>query len=496
MRQNILNAFSRVFVMDCHGDNNVGENVPLGYQNENLFDIRQGVAIFGFLRTGGPQKSILWGELWGTRDNKYQALSATTLQSSTHQISAPIRPNFFLKESASNQDSTVYTKSPSMIDIFGSGDTRADQGKRYGNGIKSNRDSLLIDFDHQTLRRRMLRLANRTITDEALRVELELEDGPYWNTRRERAKVDPEEANRMILPITYRPFDRRWIWYQVNLIQIGRGGASPKLMPHLIDGTNLALLTSRNSQNQDFTSVFCTRHLSEMKTAESTRASYCFPLYLQPDSADLNFGVSGRRTNICPQFVRRLHKCLGLFNEQHPPGSPSLTPEDIFYYAYAVLHSPDYRHRYSEFLKIDFPRLPLTENLELFRSLTKFGSELVSLHLLESPKLDKHLSTYTGLAEPKVEKISYSRDTVWLDKAQTNGFRGVSEPVWNFHIGGYQVCDKWLKDRKGRTLSKDDITHYHKIVVALSETIRLMAEIDKVIDAHGGWPGAFTVTKN
>ncbi len=165
-----------------------------------------------------------------------------------------------------------------------------------------------------------------------------------------------------------------------------------------------------------------------------------------------------------------------------------LTPEDIFHYAYAVLHSPGYRSRYAVLLKFEFPRLPLTGNLELFRALAHLGGELVALHLLESPKLDKPRTEFIGGRNPDVEKASWSRNTVWLDKAQTTGFRGVPEAVWNFHIGGYQVCEKWLKDRKGRTLTKDDLAQYHKIVVALSETIRLMAEIDEVIEQHGGWP--------
>ena len=101
-----------------------------------------------------------------------------------------------------------------------------------------------------------------------------------------------------------------------------------------------------------------------------------------------------------------------------------------------------------------------------------------------------HAAMIGGQA-PAVEKVSWSKNTVWLNKAQTTGFKGVREEVWNFHIGGYQVCEKWLKDRKGRTLSKHDIVHYQKIVVALSETIRLMKEIDVVIEQHGGWPGAF-----
>lgn len=134
----------------------------------------------------------------------------------------------------------------------------------------------------------------------------------------------------------------------------------------------------------------------------------------------------------------------------------------------------------------------MTGNLELFRALARLGGELTALHLLESPKLDHPVTDYVGGRAPEVEKVSWSKNTVWIDKAQTTGFRGVRETVWNFHIGGYQVCEKWLKDRKGRQLSAADRTHYQKIVVALAETIRLMAEIDQVVEKHGGWPGAFS----
>jgi hypothetical protein len=149
-------------------------------------------------------------------------------------------------------------------------------------------------------------------------------------------------------------------------------------------------------------------------------------------------------------------------------------------------------------LKIDFPRLPLTGRLDLFRALALLGGELVALHLLESPRLDQPITEFVGNSR-EVTKVGYTDGTVWIDasgskgstKPGTSGFRGVPETVWNFHIGGYQVCEKWLKDRKGRTLTQDDIAHYHKIVVALAETIRLMAEIDQTIDQYGGWPGAF-----
>ena len=159
--------------------------------------------------------------------------------------------------------------------------------------------------------------------------------------------------------------------------------------------------------------------------------------------------------------------------------------EDFFNYAYAVFHSPTYRERYAEFLKIDFPRLPLTDDLKLFRSLAAKGAELVSLHLMESPKLDEFITEFNVKGGDEVEKVQYTDDDqrVWINAKQY--FGGVPKEVWEFHVGGYQVCEKWLKDRKGRKLSYEDTQHYQKIVVALSETIWLMSEIDEAIPK---WP--------
>jgi predicted helicase len=167
----------------------------------------------------------------------------------------------------------------------------------------------------------------------------------------------------------------------------------------------------------------------------------------------------------------------------------------VFNFTYAIFHSPTYRTRYADLLKFDFPRLPIPVNGILFRDLAGLGKMMISLQLLEAGNLDQLYPRYIGRHDPEIEKVSWTRDTVWVDKAQTSGFSGVSESVWNFHIGGYQVCEKWLKDRKGRTLSNEDVVHYQKIVVALSETIRLMKEIDEVIELHGGWPGAFAAKK-
>ena len=262
---------------------------------------------------------------------------------------------------------------------------------------------------------------------------------------------------------------------------------------------NLGLISSRAVNDLSFAHCFITNEPTDkifISSKTSTNA-YVFPLFLYAD----NLHDAERRANFSRRFLARLATTLGT-KHVDPQGIPEgLTAEDILCYAYAVLRSPGFRDRYAEFLKVDFPRLPLTANAELFRSLAHLGAELVTLHLMGSSKLDHLITIYTGPKNPEVGRVGWSDDTVWLDTAATKkgqpgaagtmGFRGVPEAVWNSHIGGYQVCEKWLKDRKGRALSDNDIAHYQKIVVALAETIRLMGEIDEVIERYGGWPNAF-----
>ena len=235
-----------------------------------------------------------------------------------------------------------------------------------------------------------------------------------------------------------------------------------------------------------FTHVFVTRTFANNRAFYSTRGkAYMFPLWLREGSEDLQFTNGSGRSNLTDDGL----SAFGAYQsgKQEREGLPSR----VMGYAYAVTHSPAYRARYDAPLRSDYPHVPIPSSPALFEDLVRLGSELVDLHLLESPMLENPITEFIGGRNPEVEKVSWSKKTVWIDKAQTTGFKGVREDVWNFHIGGYQVCEKWLKDRKGRTLLKDDIAHYQKIVVALAETIRLMKEIDEVIERHGGWPGAF-----
>jgi len=266
-------------------------------------------------------------------------------------------------------------------------------------------------------------------------------------------------------------------------------------MQHMLK-TNLALVATRQVTRLPFCHAFVSRWPIEEKTGSHDRTTQLFPLYVYSETSKFEFGQRNnhRQSALSPAFISKLSEILGVqiedFAIRHD--SDLVTPEQGFYYIYSILSSPCYREQFGLQLMGDFPRIPLTGNPDLFRALARLGGELVALHLMESPKLEKHITKYVGKGDDEVAAgyPKYSAETVRINP--TKGFEGVSEDVWNFHIGGYQVCEKWLKDRRGRVLSEEDIAHYQKIVVALKETIGLMTEIDEVIEAHGGWPGAFT----
>ena len=302
--------------------------------------------------------------------------------------------------------------------------------------------------------------------------------------------------------------DLRWLYYDTKVTS----RPAETVMRHMFGGQNLGLISTR--QTKEKWDVLVTSDLCGHKSCAAYDINSLFPLYAYPVAGEAHTtmfhrwskGGSGRRPNLDSVFVDQITAATELRFVSDGRGDLRKTfgPEDVLAWIYSVFQSPSYRERYEAQLKLDFPRVPLPQSADLFRRLAEAGHELLVLHVLESPKLGKPITTYTGPRNPEVGLVGWSDGTVWLDAGKTNareghratqlgiiGFQGVPEEVWDFQIGGYQVCHKWLKDRKGRTLSGEDIAHYQKIVVALSETIRIMAEIDEVIEAQGGWPDAF-----
>ncbi len=496
MRQSLMGTFRHLRLLDLHGNATKNERSPDGSEDKNVFDIKQGVAVCLATR-GGVHGGVHLAELWGVREAKYAWLSEHDVCDSGFATLAPDSPYYFFR--------------PHNIDYrveYGRGWKINEAMPLNSDGFITARDHFVIDFDNETLLGRIAAFANFRLPEASIRATYFPGRGsdryPDGDTRgwkvpeaRRRVAADKKWRERS-RACSYRPFDERRVYWTDWMVDWPR----PEVMAHLIAGPNVALDVCRQSVSDEWGHVFVARGLvDDCYVSNKTRErGYVHPLYLYRDATGLGFS-HGAEPNFAPEFLRGLAAALGLVpTGQH--GLPrGVEPEDILNYLYAVLYGPGYRNRYAGLLKIDFPRVPLPGGLELFRGLADLGGELVSLHLLESAKLSNLITMYSGPRNPEVGRIGWSEDTVWLDAAATKkgrpaapgtiGFRGVPEEVWNFHIGGYQVCEKWLKDRKGRTLSDEDIVHYQKIVVALNETIRIMKEIDEVIEAHGGWPAAF-----
>jgi len=480
MRFSLHSLFNSRSFLDLHGNTRKAETGSGKTKDENVFDIQQGVAIAILSKTADVNNKglIQHAHVRGSRESKYQQLTRESVRSTSFTFVQPAPPYFFFAQIDLSGEHE-YKAAPSVIDIF----------PAYGCGFATSRDDFVTDVDRNALSERIKSYFDTRGNEETLSRKFQIRSYRAFSVEDYR-KQHAFDASR-IVRFSYRPFDEPWVYYAQNIVQEWQR----KTMQHLGRPDSLALVTARLIKGEVPNHFFATRRMVE-KISLSNKTSnnaFAFPLYLySEESQQTSLRLhSGRTINLSTKFLSQLAARLELKQAKAGDLPVGLTPEDIFHYSYAVFHSPGYRSRYAEFLKIDFPRLPLTSNLELFCALARLGGELTALHLLESSRLAQPVTEFIGSRNPEVEKISWSNDTVWIDKAQTEGFRGVPEEVWDFHVGGYQVCEKWLKDRKGRTLSKYDIIHYQKIVVALAETIHLMKEIDEVIDAHGGWPGAF-----
>lgn len=494
LRQSLTESFRSLRLIDLHGSIKKSECCPDGTPDKNVFDIQQGVAVGILRKSPGEGSELLHSDLWGTREAKYQWLNRHSVADTDWAVVKPTADRFYFVPHNLASDSD-YKHFVSIRDAFVEAAT----------GFETARDHFAIGFTDQDLRLRLRDLVGSD-SDDVIRERWDLDDKRDWNLSTARARLrrhgDPFADIRSCC---YRPFDHRMTHYNDFIVTWPRVNVLG-----CIDATNPALVAARMVKGEDHNHFFVVNQPTEkiFISGKTSNNAFIFPLYQRERgqvflSAKAGRQASERKLNLRDDFVTRFRSQLAMNDTDY---EVEAFATDIFHYAYAVFHSPGYRSRYAEFLKIDFPRLPLTSSLELFRALARLGGELVALHLLESPKLDKPVTKFVGPASPVVEKVSFAgcvpphgerspaegsgptTGTVWLDKAQATGFRGVPEAVWNFHIGGYQVCEKWLKDRKGRALSADDLAHYQKIVVALSETIRLMAEIDQVIEAHGGWP--------
>ncbi|MBN2398218.1 MAG: DNA methyltransferase, partial [Deltaproteobacteria bacterium] len=467
MRRSLMNSFDEIYLLDLHGNALKKETCPDGSRDENVFDIRQGTAVALFVKTKGRKKGrvaqVLHADLWGLRKEKYDWLDSHAIATTEWREITP-QSEWYLFVPRDERLLELYEGSPKIPDIFPVNSV----------GIVTARDKFVIDMGKEALTRRIRMLRDEKMPDELIAEPYKLKDKSGWKLKTARKKVrDDEDWEDSFTRILYRPFDMQWIFYHDSMIERSR----KEVMRHMVR-ENLGLMTLRKGlPTYDYSWVFVSSSLVSHGVYYNGNQSteYLFPLYLYPDPAkkdllsDLDESKE-RQPNISGGIVKALRAA---YTKQ-----PS--PEDIFHYIYAVLYSEVYRTKYAEFLKTDFPRVPFTGDERLFGEMAGCGRHLADLHLMRSPELDTPVARFQGPGDGRVEKIAYDGETkrVYINTEQY--FEEVDEDVWEYRIGGYQVCDKWLKDRKGNRLSLDDIRHYCRVATAIERTIALQNEIDEL----------------
>ena len=463
MRESLMKTFTDIYILDLHGNAKKKEVSPDGSPDKNVFDIQQGVDIGIFIKEPGKETpaKVQHGELWGSRDFKYEKLNLLDIETTEWKIIQPQSPFYLF--TPQNKDLLIeYNAGWKITEIFPVNSV----------GIVTARDSLTIKLSNQEVKDTVKDFVSLPVEEARKKYDLG-KDTRDWQVSlaQDDIKRNGIEDSK-IVPILYRPFDTRFTYYTGQtrgFICMPRNDVMRNMIVN-----NLAIISARSNKSQESDHFYCSQVIAEAKCGESTTQSCLFPLYTYPDTENAQSSLFIERTpNISQNFLNAIREKLGYIP----------TPEVIFYYIYAIFHSPTYRQIYAEFLKIDFPRVPLTTNNELFKNLAVKGEKLVQLHLMKSKKLNKVITKYPVSGDNAVTEVNYqqSEQRIYINKQQY--FEGVSPELWEFKIGGYQVLEKWLKDRKkaNRTLSFDDVLHYQRVVVALKETMQIMTEINELI---------------
>ena len=478
MRWNLLKTYDKIYTIDLHGNSKKNEVSPDGSVDQNVFDIMQGVSINFLFKTGKKKANelaqVYHFDLYGKREYKYQYLREHSIREVGFNSLPNVEPMYFMVQKDFELEKK-YSNGFSVNDLFPVNNV----------GIVTSRDAFVIDDSLRNLTKRINDFFE--ISSEELKRKYSLKENKSWTIvkAKDKAKKYSEE---FIKAISYRPFDIKYIYYNDAFLERSR----KDVMQHYLTGGNVGLVTARSNKSETCDHFFITNTLVEAKCGERTTQSATFPLYIynQTKGQGEILESNGRYPNLDETIVNAISKFIGLdFQDENDDVKSSFSPIDILDYIYAFLHSPAYRQKYKEFLKIDFPRIPYPKDKDTFWALVKLGGELRQIHLLESEAVENYITTYPIDGDNSVTRKTTKKDwelydtenqlgRIWINDAQY--FDQIPLTAWEFYIGGYQPAQKWLKDRNGRTLNFDDILHYQKIIVALSETDRIMQEIDKI----------------
>lgn len=467
MRQSLMNTFNEIYIIDLHGNSLKREKCPDGSKDQNVFDIRQGVAIALFIKKKKNQKikNVYHSDLWGLRETKYKWLLQNDIKTTKWEKISP-KSEYYHFIPRDEKLLGNYQKYFKITEIFPLNNI----------GIITARDNFVIDIDKKLLENRIRLFKNSKYSDDDLHTFFQINKKKGWNIRKAwnmLQSISDFELESFVKPILYRPFDIRWIFYHESVIERSRKEVMQNMMQE-----NLGFITSRQMDKSGIKPVFVTNSIIDAHSITSAVSiSNLSPLYLYSVAERKNlFSHTKEIKKGQPNINSDLFDVLCEVNKK------VISPEEIFYYIYAVLYSNLYREKYAEFLKIDFPRIPFTEKYDLFREMVGFGKRLVDLHLLKSTELDPPLCKFQGKEDNRIEKIEYGEKEKRVYFNEKQYFEEIPQEIWQYQIGGYQVCGKWLKDRKGRCLSLEDIKHYCRMVTALQKTIEIQKEIDNIYE--------------
>jgi predicted helicase len=480
MRWHLLKTYDKIYTIDLHGNSKKKEKAPDGSPDVNVFDIMQGVSINIFIKTGKKKTNelgkVFHYDLFGKRELKYDFLIDNHIHSILFSELKPELP-FFSFIPVDNKSRDSFDKGFQLEKLF----------IENTSGIQTSRDFLVIDSNRDALEKRLNEFIDETKSTDEIRnlffansssSKYLKGDTRGWRIEEIRPKLQKTDVTKLLTKISYRPFDKQFICYTKLLVDWTR----EKLQSNLLKD-NLSITIGRQGQvtgDNLWDLIFIQDTISDLNLFYRGGGIVC-PLYLYEDAnGQQTIDHSSERTpNLNADIVKEISGKIGLtFTNEKETTKDTFAPIDILDYIYAVLHSPTYREKYKEFLKIDFPRVPYPKDKDTFWKLVKLGGEIRQIHLLDSAVVEKPISKYPHTGTNVVGKTKYENGNVYINETQC--FEDVPEVAWNFYIGGYQPAQKWLKDRKDRELQIDDIRHYMKIIVALTETDRLMKEIDKI----------------
>ncbi len=452
MRQSLMRTFEQIYVLDLHGNAKKKEKAPDGSKDENVFEIEQGVAISLFVKRQGLERGVWRSDFWGAQLKKYQFAAEATIASVDWLTLEPAPPfRLFIEQNKSIRDE--YDVGWHIAQIF----------PLNVLGFQTHRDAFAVSFDHSVINRRLNELVETNISDREFAERYGLKDGSGWSVTQARVRARENPSLIVAQRLAYRPFDYRW----GALSNVTMDRPRRELQDHVAGRDNLCLLVPRQIGTALWQHGFITDAPANdcVISNRSREANQVFPIRL--------FETAGTaRENLSLDF-------RGFLDSRY---DHHYTPEEILGYIYAVLHAPAYRSRYAEFLRIDFPRIPFPEDADDFETLSQLGWALVQVHLLRDvPR--KGLAKYHGKGDNSVEAVKYAEAEQAVSINKTQSFKRVPPEVWNCHIGGYQVLDKYLKSRKGRTLSLDEIDHVAAVADSLAFTVAQMARIDEAYRA-------------